>query len=184
MKRGGRTSIREGLCCAIFARRVQIVGEKIPRLLFLRCSSSRTDHSSSTRVLLPGENLIAHENYKGKKRNCTTSMSLYCQLKYLEGESKQCREQKSRYLIFPSISCCFQITNCFNIIRIIIDIWSDVVIRVLNILMTFTENTWQNWYFPWKWIILHASNVCQTSISPIKIFFPNFFYTYNIYNKM
>lgn len=36
MKRGGRTSIREGLCCAIFARRVQIVGEKIPRLLFLR----------------------------------------------------------------------------------------------------------------------------------------------------
>lgn len=29
-------------------------------------------------------------------------------------------------------------------IRIIIDIWSDVVIRVLNILMIFTENTWQN----------------------------------------
>jgi len=50
----------EGLCCAIFARRVQIVGEKIPRLLFLsmflaahrpRGSFSSTDTSVSEREL-------------------------------------------------------------------------------------------------------------------------------------
>lgn len=71
MKRGGRTSIREGLCCAIFARRVQIVGEKIPRLLFLRRSSPLAANGSfsSTYVcalLLSRENLIARENYNDR----------------------------------------------------------------------------------------------------------------------
>lgn len=65
----------EGLCCAIFARRVQIVGEKILRLLFpsmfLAAHRPRADESfsSTDTPVISRENFAVRENYADRSKS-------------------------------------------------------------------------------------------------------------------
>lgn len=120
MKRGGRTSIYERGFAVRFSREgCKIVDEKIPRLLFLRCSSSprpspRTDHSRLRMCpVIAGEKTWSRMKTITIERNWMMLILLYYQLKYIFCQIK--RADISLHVpIFKS--------QIVSMIRIIIDI--------------------------------------------------------------